>query len=340
MCRGIEKAVIFRDDIDRKRFTEIVRATVRQTRTTCLAWSLMPNHSHQALQTGPTPISKVMHRINTAYACSFNARHGRVGPLYQGRFRSIPVESEAYLHELIRYIHLNPLRGGLVRNLEELAAYEWSGHAALVSGTDDGILDVAAVAGLFAGQGCTAQAAIREHMLQGWIGGERPIDPEELLNRLRLETRHDRAAPRTPLVVSRSFAAGLMTDIAAAIDARSRRQSLFAAAGWTTESIRALVCRRLRIPTRRVASGARTRSVSRARAVIAWLATEYLGASRAEIARAVGVRHQAVRGCIARGRELEIVVDPRGRLARIYAPASAIVTADGDVEPVSCARAW
>jgi REP element-mobilizing transposase RayT len=84
------------------------------TETTCFAWSLMPNHFHLLLRTGNIPVSTVMRRLLTGYAIWFNRSRRRFGHLFQNRFKSILCQEESYLLELVRYIHLNPLRAGLV----------------------------------------------------------------------------------------------------------------------------------------------------------------------------------------------------------------------------------
>ena len=114
MARGIEGREIFKDDKDRKAFLERLALILEETQTQCYAWALIPNHFHLLLRTGPTPISTVMRRLMTGYAVTFNKRHKRSGHLFQNRYKSIVCEEEPYLLELIRYIHLNPIRAGLV----------------------------------------------------------------------------------------------------------------------------------------------------------------------------------------------------------------------------------
>ena len=314
MSRGHEKGVIFLDDVDRRCFIEIAAAVLRSTGTSCLAWALMPNHFHLLLRIAAVCLSTVMHRINTAYACAFNHRHGRVGPVFQGRFRSIAVQADDYRFEVIRYIHLNPLRGGLVADLGELAVYPWTGHAALMADRADGILDLAAVQEMLPGTRVTRPAAITEYMLQGWVGGERPLTAlNEACRSQGVETRHDRADPRRVLEAAALAAAAATTRAA---EDRARRRQLLAAAGWTLDSVHQMVCRRMDVSARCFVRGVRDERIARARAVIAWMASRYLGASHAEIARRLGVRRQAVARCIERGQALGDVIDWRGRLAR------------------------
>ncbi len=132
MARGIEGREIFKDNKDRNSFLDRLALLLEETQTQCYAWALIPTHFHLLLRTGPTPISNVMRRLMTGYAVTFNKRHKRSGHLFQNRYKSVVCEEDAYLLELIRYIHLNPLRVGLVNGLKELDRYPWCGHSAIL----------------------------------------------------------------------------------------------------------------------------------------------------------------------------------------------------------------
>ncbi|MDI6687999.1 MAG: transposase [Desulfobacterales bacterium] len=132
MARGIERRKIFWDDKDRASFLERLAVILEQTQTQCYAWALIPNHFHILLRTGTTPLSTVMRRLMTGYAVTFNIRHRRSGHLFQNRYKSIVCEEDPYLLELIRYIHLNPLRAKLVEDLNALDKYPWTGHSAIL----------------------------------------------------------------------------------------------------------------------------------------------------------------------------------------------------------------
>ncbi len=132
IVRGIERCDIFLDDEDRSHFLERFTSLLIATETRCFAWSLMSNHFHLLLKPTLVPLSLFMRRLLTGYAVVFNRKHSRSGHLFQNRYKSIVCEEESYLLELVRYIHLNPLRAGLVRDLPELDRYAWSGHAVLM----------------------------------------------------------------------------------------------------------------------------------------------------------------------------------------------------------------
>jgi putative transposase len=128
----MEGTPIFRQDSDRQTFLDRLGKLVVTTGTRILAWVLMGNHAHLLIFSGPKGISQFMRRLLTGYAIYYNRRYSRKGHLLQDRYKSIVCDQDSYLLELVRYLHLNPLRAGIVKNLEELNRYKWSGHSVLV----------------------------------------------------------------------------------------------------------------------------------------------------------------------------------------------------------------
>ena len=131
MARGLERRAIFRDDRDRQAFVDRLATLARATQTRVFAWALLPNHAHLLVRTGRRPLPRSMRALLTGYAGAFNRRHKRVGHLFQNRYKSIVVEEEPYLLELVRYLHLNPVRATGVPDLRALDRYPWTGHSAL-----------------------------------------------------------------------------------------------------------------------------------------------------------------------------------------------------------------
>lgn len=131
IIRGIERRKIFRDNRDRGNFLERLGKLLLETKTECYAWAFLPNHAHFLLRTGEVPLATFMRRLLTGYVVGFNHRHKRHGHLLQNRYKSILCQEETYLRELVRYIHLNPLRAGVVPNLPALNSYRYCGHGAL-----------------------------------------------------------------------------------------------------------------------------------------------------------------------------------------------------------------
>jgi putative transposase len=132
IVRGIERRDIFMDDDDRRDFVQRLQFLFEQAGVDCLAWSLMSNHFHLLVRPRQTTLANFMRRLLTGYAVSFNLRHKRTGHLFQNRYKSIVCDEDSYLLELVRYIHLNPLRVGMVPDLGGLDRFPWSGHSVMM----------------------------------------------------------------------------------------------------------------------------------------------------------------------------------------------------------------
>jgi hypothetical protein len=110
----------------------------------------MPNHVHLLVETSNEPLAKFMQGVQQSYTQYFNRAHNKVGHLFQGRYKAIVCEKEGYLLQLIRYIHLNPVRAKLVQKPEE---YKYCGHRAYLSGKVSDLVEPSRVLELFGGQG-------------------------------------------------------------------------------------------------------------------------------------------------------------------------------------------
>ncbi|MFX0197589.1 MAG: transposase, partial [Candidatus Hodarchaeota archaeon] len=132
IARRIERKKIFGDNTDRGNFLDRLGVILTETGTPRYAWALIPNHVHILLKTGTVPIATVMRRLLTGYAVTYNRRHRRHGKLFQNRYKSILCQEDSYLLELVRYIHLNPLRAKLVADFKALASYPYAGHGVIL----------------------------------------------------------------------------------------------------------------------------------------------------------------------------------------------------------------
>jgi putative transposase len=130
MNRGWNKVAVFESPGDHGKFIDILRQTCEQFRLQVAAFCLMPNHFHLLVRTPEGNLPRCMRHLSSVYTQYFNRKHQSDGPLFKGRYRSILVEEETYLHQLVRYIHQNPVRAGLAARLEE---YPWSSHQGYLS---------------------------------------------------------------------------------------------------------------------------------------------------------------------------------------------------------------
>ena len=170
--RGNEQRPIYRDDEDRLIFLKILQETVGRFGWIVTAWVLMTNHFHLVIQTPEPNLSRGMQWFLGKYVGVFNRRYRRCGHLFQGRFKSILLEKERYMSNVLRYVVLNPVRAGIVDSPEE---YEWSSYRA-TAGLDEapGWLDTAAALESFGGASDLARAAYRQFVLEK-VGLDDPL---------------------------------------------------------------------------------------------------------------------------------------------------------------------
>lgn len=174
IVRGIKGDKIFRDNGDRQNFVQRFHNLLKETGTVCYAWALIPNHFHLLLRPQKVPLSNFMRRLLTGYAVTFNRRYHRSGHLFQNRYKSIVCEEDVYLLELIRYIHLNPLRANLVTDIAVLDEYPWCGHAQVMGKRSECALDVASVRELFGHNSNSARKMYHQFIVDGVDMGSRP----------------------------------------------------------------------------------------------------------------------------------------------------------------------
>ena len=173
MIRGIERRKIFRNDKDREDFIERLEVLCPSTQTSCYAWAFLSNHAHFLFRTGTSPLSTLMRRLLTGYVIGFNHRHRRHGQLFQNRYKSIVCQEDAYLQELVRYIHLNPIRAGIVKTLEELKSFKYCGHSSLMGKTKREWQDTDYVLGYFGKRKPQARGGYESFVGEGFAQGGR-----------------------------------------------------------------------------------------------------------------------------------------------------------------------
>lgn len=162
MIRGINKQDIFMDDEDKKKFV----VTIKKYKNICgysvFGYCLMRNHVHLLLKEDKETITQAMKRIGTSYVYWYNMKYDRSGHLFQDRFKSELVEDDEYLLTVLRYIHQNPLKAGLVK---ELTAYEWSSYNEYI-GQKSFVADTSFILNIFNPDPIKAVNAFRKFMEQ------------------------------------------------------------------------------------------------------------------------------------------------------------------------------
>ncbi len=268
MVRGLDGARIFLNADDHQDFVDRLVHLLPGCDARCLAWAIMPNHAHLAIQTEKGELSRVMRRLNTGYAVRFNRVHERKGYVFQNRFRSRIVTGDADLIGLIRYVHLNPLEGGLVASLDALARFPWSGHGALVGARRPLAFEaVNEVLALFDDDPRRARA--------------------ELLAWMTREVSSQNAPATAPAVVEPTALAS---------------RGFEPQGGLGLDALLTAACERYGLTPDELRSGSKQPRIAHARAVVAWIAAVELGVSGRRIAETLGVSRGAVSSALARGR--------------------------------------
>ncbi len=307
MVRGIERRSIFRDAGDRDDLIRRLSLLLPETGTACYAWVFMPNHAHFLLGSGQSGVANLMGRLLTGYVVSFNRRHKRAGQLFQNRYKSIICDAEGYFKELVRYIHLNPVRGGIVKTIEDLDAFPYSGHGALVGGTDIPWQDTNYVLRMFSGNEARARKAYRAYIetalhqgrlddlsrgklvssLEGWTdikGVDRRVKGDQrILGDIDFVTRvlrqSEGAFERRLIIRSKGYTIDVVIDIIAAMYGIAKNDIL--------------------------SKGRHPRRVE-ARSLFCYVASRDLGISVTDLARLIGMTPSAVTCAVERGKRIAI----------------------------------
>jgi putative transposase len=318
---------------------------LEETQTQCYAWALIPNHFHLMLRTGSTPLSKIMRRLMTGYAVTFNKRHAcplmpehtdgrreRIGHLFQNRYKSIVCEEDPYLLELIRYIHLNPLRAGLVKDLRELDKYPWSGHSVILGRRQNPFIHKAQESGSkvnpenpvnpveskplaektiedillhFGDTLRVARRRYREFVKDGVEQGRRPElrggglvrsaggNKAGLLGR----NKEEREKGDERILGSGDFVSRMLHESYRESEKRALKRPAL-------ETITEKVITRLCISPAALFSGGRNKQVSDARSVISYLAITEAGYMQKEVGDYLNVSRIAVRNSLMKGKKL------------------------------------
>jgi putative transposase len=298
MVRGIEGTNIFRDEEDRRMFLNRMRVLIKETGTRILAWTLMDNHVHLLIISGSAGLSTFMRRLLTGYAYNFNQKYRRSGHLFQNRYKSIICDLDQYLLELVRYIHLNPLRAGLVKNLEESENFPWCGHGVLTGKQKNDWQEKDFVLGFFSTKEKQGEKAYRDFMESGKDLGRRPELVGGGLVRsmggwsriLSLRQQGGTGAYDDRILGDGDFVQSILKEAELKLARQIRAQK-------KTGSLSVKIkegCRKVGVTENELRAGSRRRAVSELRKEICYYLYRELGIPMAEIALHVGVGTTAV----------------------------------------------
>lgn len=306
IVRGIERKAIFRDAIDYSNILDRLNTVLTDTYTPCFAWALLRNHFHMLIRTGHVPISTVMRRLLTGYAQQFNRRHQRHGPLFQNRFKSILCEHDLYFLELVRYIHLNPLRAGTVKGLNALKSYPYSGHGVVMGEMNHAWQKVDPILKMFSHKVGMARRSYAAFVAKGVELGRRPeLTGGGLVRSVggwsafkSLRSKSQRLMGDERILGSSDFVETVLKQANEDYEYRT----LAKAKGLTMDHIIGKVSEHFAIQPEFIKGNAKQRTMSRARSIVCWLAVDKLGKSGRQVAQGIGMSPSAVSKALIRGR--------------------------------------
>ncbi len=306
MIRGIERRKIFRSNKDRDDFIERLSIILPESNTYCYAWALLSNHAHFLFRSGEAGISKVMRRLLTGYAVTFNHKYKRHGQLFQNRYKSIICQEDTYLRELVRYIHLNPLRAKLVSDISELNRYPYSGHSALMGKRPRDWQDTKYVLANF---GKTVKKARNEYLDFVRAGASQGRKPELIggglirslggwkeVKKLGLN-KQDRIKGDERILGDSDFVMEVLAEADERYDRRYRLKSL----GYDISRVERKVIELFDIEKENLYSGSRKKPISEARSLFCYWCVRELGESMTSMAKLLGLTQPAIGYSVDRG---------------------------------------
>ncbi len=308
MARGIERSDIFKDNQDRNDFLNRLGKIFTQTSTDCYAWVLLPNHFHLLLRTGKVPIATVMRRLLTGYAIRFNHRHKRNGHLFQNRYKSILCQEDIYLKELVRYIHLNPLRAKIVHNIKDLDTYLYCGHSVLMDKHKNEWQQIDSILTLFGAKSTKARRlyrvfienGIKEGRRSDLVGGGliRSAGGWSAVNSLRKAGIFFKSDER--ILGNSDFVESVLADAQESMDQKYELK----AHGITIEQLIHAVADLLSLRSKQIYGTSKTREIVKARNLICYWGSSGLGLTMTDLSKELGVSLPTVSVAVRRGEKI------------------------------------
>lgn len=307
MARGIERRRIFLDEEDRDAFLERLSRCLEITKCRCYAWVLMSNHFHLLIRTGGTSLSDLLRRLLTGYAVYFNRKYRRSGHLFQNRYMSILCEEESYFMELVRYIHLNPVRAKLVKTLSQLDKYPWTGHSVIMGNQEREWEETGEVLIRFGEKKRVARAKYREFIREGMgegyrdelMGGglKRSAGGWEGIRELMRQEIHWRGDER--ILGDGDF----VDDILKASGEALERREVLKRKGWSLDKLIRHACDLMNVEPEEIVKKGRDNKLSRAKGLITYWGKTELGISGGKLSLALKISQPAVCKLFKRGEE-------------------------------------
>jgi REP element-mobilizing transposase RayT len=308
MARGIDGKDIFIDKKDYSTFINRLGDLLLKSRTSCYAWALMPNHFHLLLRTGDISLSTLMKRLLTGYVVNFNRKHKRFGHLFQNRYKSILCQEDSYLLELVRYIHLNPLRADIVKEYKNLSAYPYCGHCVIMGRKKVKWQDVNYVLKLMGSKEAGWRSEYSRFVRKGIEQEKRPD-----LSGGGLLRSHGGWAGVKSLREAGDYQRGderilgdgqFVEKVLERAEEKVKEKYELKAKGYNLERLIEYVAELTQLSPEQIADGIRDAKRIKARSILCYWATEKLGVTQSQLALMLNRSQSAIVYSVRRGREI------------------------------------
>jgi len=305
MGRGLERRHIFSSNDDKLDFLERLGVALVQTDSECLAFAVMSNHYHLLIRVSSAPLSRLMSKLLSGYATHYNHRNKRSGYVFQNRFKSILCDADNYLLELIRYIHLNPLKANMIETLVQLDRYRWTSHAGIMGSQPQSWFNQKAVLRLFGQQRKPAmnryrdfiKASVKNSVNPDLSGGGlvRSYGGWDSVKELRKE--HEIRIGDERILGDSDFVQAVLKKDELSITKKTDWQRK----GWDLKKLVNVVCDYFEIKPSDLMQRGRQNSLSDAKSVICYWATHELGLSSTKLTQYLKISQPAISKAAKRG---------------------------------------
>jgi REP element-mobilizing transposase RayT len=299
MARCLSHHTLFPGDADREHFLALLETCLISANTRCYAWALMNTHYHLLLRLGDQELCALMKPLNMRYALHHRTVTGRRGTLFMDRFKSIVTQDQNYFLELLRYIHLNPVRAGICPDLAALEKYPWSGHGVLMGKFNRSFQDTATILRLFGSNSTEARENYSSFLLEGL----QEKSSSNALVRLVRQSNEGSETGRKPIcwvIGDQPFVA----EVVSSAQARRLRITRFEREGGKFDDITRQLCQIFSVPAEDLRQRHRGGQQTAARKAFAYIAAKEFNAPEKKIGEFLGIGPTAVSNMIAVGKRL------------------------------------
>jgi REP element-mobilizing transposase RayT len=285
---------IFRDNPDREVFLRFLGNALDKSEGKCYAWALMSNHYHLVVRTADRPLAHLMKPLNSKFAGYYNKRYHRRGYLFQDRFKSLASQDQGYIEEMIRYVHLNPVRAGVCKGLADLDKYKWTGHSVLLGNQKCAFQDVRTILLRFGKDTGNARLKYRYFIEEGLDNADKSA--MDLIRRCT-NSGQNASDPARWVIGDQIFVKRALENV----KERQLQLARFAAEGWSLPQLSMMVAQKLGVAPELFLARTRSGLPSKGKKILAFLGNRQLDMSVAAIARFLSVSGSAVSRMIPQG---------------------------------------